>query len=621
MKLVGASGCGLSASRCLRSFGPLQIAVLLVAAACSVWPTALDAQTHTRWYLAEGATGLMAGFIEDILIANPGSTDAQVRITFLPASGPAVPPHELTVKGTSRATVRVNSIAGLSSAEFSAVVESLNGVDIVVERSMYWPETTRRGGHNSIGVTGAAPRWFLAEGSTGFFNAFVLIGNPDPTRTARLEVTFLTPGGGRIPYRPDPLGHPALDQFDVPPGTRFNIWVNTAVPELSAGSAFSTVVESVPNGLGQTVDVIAERALYWDNPGALEGGHESVGVTQPAMTWLFAEGTTKAVPGLVAFDTFVLLANPNPLPALARVRFFTAPGVPPLEKLQPVPANSRENVWVNEIPALANKDFSIQVDSIPTADGGPAQPLVAERAMYWGPGTAPPVPNWVDGHNTPGVTATSRKWVFAEGLEDRFADAPGLDFDSYFLVSNGSTTPLDLRVTFVREDGTGIVREFTTAQGNPVPPESRFTLAGFQFPELTNQKFAAFFEALNDVSFVAERAVYWGLGYYGGHASPGVPWTGTIAAPPPPPAPGVTGILPNRGPTTGGTFVTITGANFSNTVTSVTFGGVPASAVIVLNATTITALTPPFSSTSDQAVDVVVTNRGIPSTLTNVYTY
>jgi lysophospholipase L1-like esterase len=67
--------------------------------------------------------------------------------------------------------------------------------------------------------------------------------------------------------------------------------------------------------------------------------------------------------------------------------------------------------------------------------------------------------------------------------------------------------------------------------------------------------------------------------------------------------------------------VTITGANFSNTVTSVTFGGVPASAVIILNATTITALTPPFSSTSDQTVDVVVTNRGIPSTLTNGFTY
>src|SRR5262245_38815917 len=91
------------------------------------------AQGQTKWYLAEGATGLSADFVEDILVANPSGVDTRVRITFLTGTGTSPAPYEFTLKATSRATVRVNSLPGLSTAEVSAVVESLDGVDIVVE--------------------------------------------------------------------------------------------------------------------------------------------------------------------------------------------------------------------------------------------------------------------------------------------------------------------------------------------------------------------------------------------------------------------------------------------------------------------------------------------------------
>jgi hypothetical protein len=68
-------------------------------------------------------------------------------------------------------------------------------------------------------------------------------------------------------------------------------------------------------------------------------------------------------------------------------------------------------------------------------------------------------------------------------------------------------------------------------------------------------------------------------------------------------APGVTAINPNRGPSTGGTAVRITGSNFTN-VTAVKFGAVAASNFTVDSATQITATAP---AQAGGAVDITVT--------------
>ena len=62
---------------------------------------------------------------------------------------------------------------------------------------MYWPGPARRGGHNSVGVPAPAPKWYLAEGALGFFDTYVLIGNPGNTQ-ADVKVSFLQTGGGVI---------------------------------------------------------------------------------------------------------------------------------------------------------------------------------------------------------------------------------------------------------------------------------------------------------------------------------------------------------------------------------------------------------------------------------------
>jgi len=88
---------------------------------------------------------------------------------------------------------------------------------------------------------------------------------------------------------------------------------------------------------------------------------------------------------------------------------------------------------------------------------------------------------------------------------------------------------------------------------------------------------------------------------------------------PPAPAPTVASITPAAGSIVGGTAVTIVGANFATGAT-VTIGGVPATGVTFVDATTIRAVAPAGAAAA--AVDVVVTNTDAQAgTLTGGYAY
>ncbi len=80
----------------------------------------------------------------------------------------------------------------------------------------------------------------------------------------------------------------------------------------------------------------------------------------------------------------------------------------------------------------------------------------------------------------------------------------------------------------------------------------------------------------------------------------------------------VTSVNPTEGKTTGGKAVTVSGTSFQNGAT-LTFGGAAATSVVVVNSTTITAITPAHAA---GAVNVTVTNPDTTTaTLTNGYTY
>ena len=156
----------------------------------------------TQWFLAEGATGTFFDLF--ILLANPSTDPADVRITYLRPNGAPIV-RTRTLPPTSRTTIFVEEEdPALADTPVSTVVESLNAVGVVAERAMWWPAT---GGwqeaHNSPGATAPAARWGFADGEVGNppYNTqtYFLIANTS-TETATVRVTLMLGrrrGGGQ----------------------------------------------------------------------------------------------------------------------------------------------------------------------------------------------------------------------------------------------------------------------------------------------------------------------------------------------------------------------------------------------------------------------------------------
>src|SRR5690606_24312054 len=82
-------------------------------------------------------------------------------------------------------------------------------------------------------------------------------------------------------------------------------------------------------------------------------------------------------------------------------------------------------------------------------------------------------------------------------------------------------------------------------------------------------------------------------------------------------APTIALVTPNTGSTAGGTFVNINGTGFTG-VTAVTFGGVPAASVTVINDLILWVTTPPHAA---GAVTLVVTSPDGSATLPNGFIF
>jgi len=127
---------------------------------------------------------------------------------------------------------------------------------------------------------------------------------------------------------------------------------------------------------------------------------------------------------------------------------------------------------------------------------------------------------------------------------------------------------------------------------------------------------------IGNLDTYTEDQVVFSTGSYRGTCTPNASnlWSAIIVtfAGPSAPPPTVTGVAPSSGPAAGGTSITITGNDFLTGAT-VTIGGTAGTSIIVLNATTITAITPAHAA---GAVAITVTNPDRQqSTLANGFTY
>ncbi|MBA2355582.1 MAG: IPT/TIG domain-containing protein [Acidobacteria bacterium] len=438
--------------------------------------------TFTR-YFAEGAAGDF--FQTRFAVANPHDEAVPLTVTFTDTLGTATP-MTLSVPARARVTIDGSNRPPLASEAFSTKFEAPRVLG--VERTVSWAAGGPiYGAHSETGVAAPRTSWVLAEGATiGGFNTFYLLQNPTTTG-AEVKVQYLLSTGERIEKI-----HP------VAPLSRTNIWVNKDDPALASAEMSATLTSM--NG----VPVVVERSMYRNNGDELfSAGHNSAAVDAPSLRWFLAEGATGGT-----FDEFVLIANPNDAAANLRVSYLRA-GQAPLVKSYTAPAQSRLTIWVDqEAPELAAAEVSIMVESLT------ATPVVVERSMWW---KSTPTGEWVEAHNSRGVTTTAARWLVADGE----SGGPG-EASTYVLVANTGNAPAPVRFTLLTEAGTTrTVQDTVTANG-------RYSLdvAG-AFPEARGTRFSVLVEGVSGTAtLVVERASY--------SSTPGTTWasgTNSLAMP------------------------------------------------------------------------------------------
>jgi subtilisin family serine protease len=334
--------------------------------------TAVEAPS-TAWYFAEGSQGFFDTYL---LLANPGAVAATVAVHYLREDAPPVI-RTYTVDPMSRTTIYAGDDLELMNHAFSMVVASDQA--IIAERAMYWsrPGLFWAGGHESAGVPEPATFWLLAEGATGpFFDEYVLVGNPNETAT-EVTVRYLLAGGDVIER-----------VKSIPAHARLTITVEAEDPRLADAAVSTTVTAAAP--------VIVERAMYWPGTAASwQEAHNAFGLTATATSWALAEGRVGQAAG---YETYVLLANPSPVPATVRVTFLREQGAP-VEKTLTVAATSRANVAVipqgqaSDAPELVDERFGVLVEVLNGVG------IAVERALYWDSGGTA----WASGTSAAGV--------------------------------------------------------------------------------------------------------------------------------------------------------------------------------------------------------------------------
>ena len=418
---------------------------------------AVDVSTFS-YSLAEGATGSF--FDLDVLIANPTTTPAPVTVTFFREDGSSVT-QIMTLPATSRTTIHADAIAGLESqGGVSTVVTSTSAVPLVVERTMFW-DASGYGSHGGTAVDGPRTRWLFAEGSEGFFNTFVLLANSG-SAASNVTLTFLREGST-----------PFTRIVSVPPTSRVTVAAN-GIPEL-VGRSFSIVVDA-------TAPIIAERAMYFGTARLFDGGHESTGVSEGATSWFLAEGATGPF-----FETFVLVGNPNPVAANVTLTFLTGTGQS-VVRTKVVPANGRLTVNIEGEDPMPCERRCVDHDRRGPAGDCGTRDVLAGSALDLGRGPQ---------------QLRRRPRCRRSGASPRAAWAWTSAFQTYILLANPGTAAANVQITFLRANGTTVVKTFTVA------PTSRFNVdVSSAAPELQNEAFGALIEVMNGIGISVERAMY-----------------------------------------------------------------------------------------------------------------
>ena len=165
----------------------------------------------TTWHFPDGGVG--EGVEERFLLYTPGSEEAEVDVDLRLDEG-AAEPFEITVPPGEHVPLVINDEDRVPDGiGHSVTVQSVNGVGVVVERSITAaPSTGRPGVAEAVGARDSARRWVLAWGATNdVIDEWVIVQNVADTDTT---VSFTALAAGQ------PLAVEGLQRRDVAAGRR-----------------------------------------------------------------------------------------------------------------------------------------------------------------------------------------------------------------------------------------------------------------------------------------------------------------------------------------------------------------------------------------------------------------
>jgi hypothetical protein len=292
------------------------------------------ASPSLTWHFAEGATNLFSLFF---LVENPNATPTAVTLTHLLEGGGDPVVETAVLPPFTRRTFFVNDVPGLRFAAMSTVITA--DQPIVAERAMYLNTTGRlwEGGASSLGATALSQYWQFAEGATGFFHTYLLLGNPNPGATT-VTVSYNGTAGVMV-----------MKTYEVAGRSRRTVDVNGEDPKL--------VSTSVGMAVSSTLPIVAERAMWWGDPWT--EGSASLGAIWPAAAWAIGEG---AEGGAAAESTFVLMSYEGFFDTSVSMTVVYDDGTSETKNYQLFP-NTRTTVRIaDDFPSARNRRFSVSLN-------------------------------------------------------------------------------------------------------------------------------------------------------------------------------------------------------------------------------------------------------------------
>lgn len=196
----------------------------------------------TAWVFPDGFSG--NGVVERWHVYNPADREAEVSLELVLDEGELPLPFDLTIPPHTQAVILGDEERVPAGVAHTSTVRSLNGVGVVVERSVdARPPAARRGWASGPGAPAAAIRWVFPAGSTGEgVDHWVVVHNPG-ARQVEVSVVALA-NGRRIPIE-------GLQRRRLGPAERLALRLGDHIER----SPLPIVVEA-------TGPVVAERDLY-----------------------------------------------------------------------------------------------------------------------------------------------------------------------------------------------------------------------------------------------------------------------------------------------------------------------------------------------------------------------